>query len=149
MNPMYFDEFESGLEFITKQRTITEADVVNFANFSGDYNPIHTDKEFAKKTPFGRRIAHGMAVLSISTGLNQSLGIFEGKVIAFLGLEWKFVKPVFIGDSIYLRQKIDSMRETSKPDRGIITLAVEILNQNDEVVQSGKRTLMIRRKIEI
>lgn len=146
MNPMFYEDFQIGQNFVTKKRTITEADIVNFAGFSGDFNPLHTDETFAKTTPFGKRIAHGMAVLSISTGLSQGLGIFEGTVIAFLGVDWSFVKPVFIGDTVYLKQNVESMRETSKPGMGIVTMYSEIINQNDQVVQKGKRTFMMRRK---
>lgn len=144
MAALYFDDLEVGRKFITKGRTITEADIVNFAGFSGDFNPIHMDREFARETTFGRRIAHGMAVLSISTGLSQSLGIFDGTVIAFLGLEWSFVKPVFIGDTITLRQSVKSMRKASKPGRGVIELESEVVNQNGDVVQKGVRTLMLK-----
>jgi acyl dehydratase len=146
MPARYFEDFEIGESFTTRRRTVTEADIVNFAGFSGDFNPIHMDETFARTTPFGRRIAHGMAVLSIATGLSQALGIFEGTLIAFLGLEWNFLKPVFIGDTIYGVQKIASKRETSKPDRGIVILEAEVLNQNGEVVQKGKRTVMMQRK---
>lgn len=144
MGIMYFEDFSVGQAFTTKKRTITETDIVNFAGFSGDFNPLHMDETFAQKTPFGKRIAHGMAVLSISTGLSQALGIFEGTVIAFLGLEWKFLKPVFIGDTIHLRQTVGQARESSKPGRGILTFESEVLNQKDEVVQKGSRTLMMR-----
>ena len=144
MSPMYFEDFAQDQTFITKARTITEADIVNFAGFSGDFNPIHMDDTFARGTPFKKRIAHGMAVLSISTGLSQSLGIFDGTVIAFLGLEWAFVKPVFIGDTIHLVQKVGNLRATSKPDRGVLTFESQVFNQNGDVVQKGTRTLMIR-----
>ena len=146
MPPMYFEDFEIGQSFTTKRRTITEADIVNFAGFSGDYNPLHMDETFARTTPFGRRIAHGMGVLSIVTGLSQALGILEGTIMAFLGLEWSFVGPVFIGDTIHAVQTVAFMRETSKPDRGIITMDSEVVNQNGETVQKGKRTFLMRRR---
>ena len=147
MPPMFFEDFEIGQSFTTKRRTITEADIVNFAGFSGDFNPLHMDEVFARSTPFGRRIAHGMAVLSISTGLGQSLGIFDGTIMAFLGLEWRFIKPVFIGDTIHGIQTVSEKRETSKPDRGIIIMEAKVVNQSGEVVQQGTRTVMIRKRI--
>lgn len=146
MEPRYFEDFLVGEGFTTKARTITETDVVNFAGLSGDFNPLHMDETFARTTPYGRRIAHGLAVLSICSGLSQSLGIFDGTVLAFLGLEWTFVKPVFIGDTIRLRQTVGSARETSKLDRGILVLDSEVLNQDGVVVQRGKRTLMLLRR---
>ena len=124
--PMYFEDFEVGQRFTTPARTVTEADVVNFAGVSGDYNPIHTDAEFAKSTPFGQRIAHGLLVLSMLTGLRQRTGHFEGTVIAWL--------------------EILEKRETSKPDRGILVQRVRVYNQRGEVVQEGEFVTMVRRR---
>ena len=80
---MYFEEFEIGSEVFSPGRTISEADIVNFAGLSGDYNQLHTDAEFAKGTPFGKRIAHGLLVLSIASGLAARLGFIEGTALAF------------------------------------------------------------------
>jgi acyl dehydratase len=143
---MFFEEFEVGQVFKSRGRTVTEADIVNFAGLSGDYNPLHTDEEFAKKTIFGKRIAHGMLGLTISTGLSQRLGILDDTIMAFLGLEWSFRAPIFIGDTVHLEQTVKSKRETSKPDRGIIVFESKLINQNGESVQEGSRTVMVRRK---
>jgi len=143
---LYFEEFEVGQLFKSRGRTVTEADIVNFAGLSGDYNPLHTDEEFAKKTIFGKRIAHGMLGLTISTGLSQRLGILDDTIMAFLGLEWNFKAPVFIGDTLYLEQTVKSKRETSKPDRGIIVFEAKLFNQKGEIVQEGTRSVMVRRK---
>ena len=142
----YYEEFEPGEVYTTKARTVTEADIVNFAALSWDTNPLHTDKEFASKTPFGERIAHGMLGLVISTGLSQSLGILDDTIIAFLGLEWRFTAPVKIGDTLHMTQTVREKRETKKPDRGIIVLDAKLVNQRGETVQEGSRTLMIKRK---
>lgn len=143
---MFFEEFEIGQVFRSRGRTVTEADVVNFSYLSWDHNPLHTDEEFAKKTIFGKRIAHGMLSLAISTGLSQQLGILDDTIMAFLGIEWKFVAPVFIGDTLTLVQQVAEKRETSKPDRGIIVFEAKLANQKNDVVQEGKRTVMVRRK---
>ena len=90
-----FSEFEIGQTFTSGRRTITEADVVMFAGLSGDYNPLHTDKVFAEKTPFKQRIAHGMLVASISTGLAQTLGVFEGTTLALMEQTFQYKAPVF------------------------------------------------------
>jgi len=78
--------------------------------------------------------------------LSQSMGILTGTTIAFLGLEWRFVKPVFINDTVRLNLSVADLRETSKPDRGIIVFDCEVVNQEGAVVQEGKRTLMVRRR---
>lgn len=142
----YFEEFSVGDTFTSPARTVTEADVVTFAGLSGDYNPLHTDEEFAKTTPFGRRIAHGVLGLSITTGLMARLGLFDGTAVAFLGLDWRFTKPIFIGDTIHFEMEVLEKRETRHPDRGVLVRGVKLLNQRGEVVQEGTMTIMVRRK---
>ena len=110
--------------------------------------PLHTDEVFAKETMFGARIAHGMLVLSISTGLAARTGIVDGTAMAFLGIvDWKFLAPVLIGDTVHVIQIVEAKRETKKPDRGVITFKSQIINQKGDIVQEGLRTLMVRRKI--
>jgi acyl dehydratase len=146
----YFEEFEIGDTFVTPRRTITETDLIQFAGMSGDYNPIHTDHVYAADSPYGQPVVYGLLVLSIVTGLTARLGIFDGTIIAMLGIDnWKFAGPVFVGDTIHVRMTIISKRETSRPDRGILVRDYEVLNQRDEVVQTGSMTLMIRRKEQI
>ena len=147
MESLYFDDFELGREFMTRSRTITEADVVTFAGLSGDFNPLHTDEEFAKKTMFGTRIAHGLLGLSIASGLINQMGIGEKTVMAFLGMPWNFKAALKFGDTISVHQRVTEKRETSKPDRGILRMAVSVVNQHGEVVQDGEHTLMIRRRV--
>jgi acyl dehydratase len=93
---MYFEDFEVGREIHTGARTITETDLVNFAGLSGDFNFIHTNAEASKATPFGQRVAHGMLVASIATGLAVQQGFIDGTTLAFRELTWKFTKPVLI-----------------------------------------------------
>ncbi len=145
---LYFEELNIGDEFISPGRTITEADVCMFAGLSGDYNPLHTDQEYAEKeTVFGTRIAHGMLGLSILTGLIGRIGVSEGTAIAFLGFEdWKFTRPIFFGDTVHLKLSIVDKKETSKPDRGIITRQLDLINQKGEVVQTGISKLMVKRQ---
>jgi len=146
MEPLYFEDFEIDREYVTRSRTITEADVVAFAGLSGDFNPLHTDEEFAKKTMFGTRIAHGLLGLSIASGLINQMGIAEGTVMAFLGMTWNFKGALKFGDTITVRQRVAERRETSKQDRGILRMAISVINQNGEVVQEGEHTLMIKRR---
>jgi acyl dehydratase len=141
-NALYFDDFSVGSHWLTPRRTITEADVVMFAAMTGDYNPVHTDEEFAKTTPFGKRILHGPAVFAIATGLEFRLGLKEGTAIAFLGMNWNLKAPVLIGDTIHVFQRVDAVRATKNPGRGIVTFWVEVRNQRNEVCQEGEWKVM-------
>lgn len=140
--PLFYEDLEVGDEWTSQGRTITETDIVNFAGLSGDFNQIHVDEEYAKKGFFGRRIAHGMLVFSISSGLSTRTPPIH--VIAFLGIkEWNFKAPVFIGDTIVLKNKVIEKRLTSKGDKGIVTWQKTVINQRNEVVQEGKTVIMI------
>ncbi len=143
---LHYEDFDVGREWATQGRTVTETDVVGFAALSGDANPLHVDAEYARTSPFGERIAHGLLGLSIATGLISRLGIIEGTTIAFLGLEWSFRAPILFGGTITVRSRVSDKRETSKPDRGIVIFSVELVNQRGEVVQEGKQTLLMRRR---
>jgi len=101
-----FDEFEIGEEIVSDARTVTEADVVNFSCLSGDFHPEHTDEEYAKKGPLGERIAHGLLIMSIATGLLNQTGAFEGTTIAVLEMRVRFIKAVKFGDTIRAIQRI-------------------------------------------
>ena len=144
----YFEDWVVGEEYFTPGRTMTETDVVMFAAMSGDYNELHTSEEFGKSTQFGKRIAHGLLGLAVSHGLLFRLGSLEGTAIAFLGLEsWKFEAPLFIGETIRVKVKLAEKKESkSKPDRGVIKLFLQIIKQDDTVIQSGYKNIMIRRK---
>jgi acyl dehydratase len=141
------DEFTVGEVALSPGRTVTETDIVTYSWVSGDTNPMHTDAVHAAKSPIGQRIAHGTLVLSIATGLSARIGQLDGTAIAALGVdEWKFLKPVFINDTIYLRTTVVEARVSSKPDRGVLVRRMEILNQHGEVVQTGLMTTMVARK---
>ena len=149
MQGKYLDEFNVGEEYITPSRTLTETDVVMFAAMSGDYNELHTSEEYMKGSQFGKRLVHGLLGLSISHGLIFRLGILDGTAIALLGVDtWQFKGPLFFGDTIRVKVKIAEVRPSkSKPDRGILKLHMEIINQDDTVVQSGYKTLMMKRRV--
>jgi len=142
----YFEDIEIGEEYTTAARTITESDVMAFAGLSGDYNTLHTDAEFAKQTIFGQRIAHGLLGLAVSTGLKTRMNIFEGTVMAFLGLTWNFKGPIFFGDTVHAKVTIKEKRDTSKSDRGIMIQNLYLINQRGQVVQEGEHTIMLRRR---
>lgn len=140
-----FDQFELGQTFTTASRTVTEADVVAFAGLSGDFNPLHTDETFARTTPFGGRIAHGMLGAAIATGLANQLGIFEGTTIALISQTLRYTAAIRFGDTVHLELKVAEKRETSKPDRGVITFEATLVNQEDRPVIEGQWVLMLRR----
>ena len=141
---MYFEEFEVGLEIQTGARTITETDIVNFAGLSGDFNFIHTNAEAAKESPFGQRVAHGMLVASIATGLAVQQGFIDGTTLAFRDLTWKFTKPVFIGDTINVQVKVSETKPMARLGGGIVAFDTRILNQAGEVVHKGEWRMLIK-----
>ena len=143
-----FDEFEVGAKYVSQARTVTEADVVTFAGVSGDFNPLHTNAEFGKTTPFGERIAHGMLVVAMATGMANWSGIFEGTTLALMEQVIRYKGAVKFGDTIHLEQEVLEKKETSKPDRGVVIFASRVLNQRDEIVIDGEWTLLMKRKGE-
>lgn len=141
-----FDEFNIGDCFQSQGRTVTEADVVTFAGLSGDFNPLHTNEEFGKSTSFGGRIAHGMLIAAMATGMANWTGVFEGTTISLLEQVIRYVGTIRFGDTIYLELEVIKKKETSKPDRGVVWFATRVRNQKDEIVVDGEWTLLMRRK---
>lgn len=139
----YFEEFQVGEIVTSAARTITETDVVTFAGLSGDYNQIHTDAEFAKGTIFGRRVAHGLLVLSIASGMAAQLGFIEGTVIAFRELTWKFSRPVFIGDTVHFQAKVTELKPLPRLAGGSVILQAAMINQDGEIVARGSWNALI------
>ena len=138
----YFDDVEVGQEWESQGRTVTESDIVNFAGLSGDFNPIHTDHEFAKTTPYRQPIAHGLLVFSIGSGLGVSCPSM--RTIAFVQVsEWNFRGPVFIGDTIHLRSRVLEKTVKGRGRRGEIVWYRGIVNQEGKVVQEGKLVTLV------
>lgn len=131
---LYYDDFVLDGISISRGRTVTEADIVNFAGISGDFVELHTNETYAAKGPFGKRIAHGALIFSISTGLSVQVSQIEETVIAFYGIDkLRFTRPVFIGDTIRVIKKVVG-KEQKGADRGIVTFETRVLNQFDEPV---------------
>jgi acyl dehydratase len=146
---LYFEEFEVGQKFTTAARTVTETDIVSFAGVSADYNSIHTDAEFAKNTPFGQRVAHGLLVLSIISGLANRSGFIEGTVLAFREIkEWKFSRPVFIGDTVWAEIEVVGSKALPRLNGGSLELEFKVKNQDGEITQKGIWNALIRSKPE-
>jgi acyl dehydratase len=104
------------------------------------------NEEYAKKGPLGERIAHGLLTTAVATGMVNQTGITEGTTIAVLEMRQRFIKAVKFGDTIRSVFKIINKKETKKPDRGIVTAALTVLNQRDEVVLEAEVVMMLYRK---
>lgn len=136
-----YGDIAVGLRWESRSRTITEADVVNFSGLSGDWYPLHTDSEYAAKTIFGQRIAHGMLILSVTTGL---LNIKPGSVEAFYGMdEVRFLKPVFFGDTIHVELEAEEKNDRPKGG-GVLTMRADVKNQKGDIVVKAKMKMFMR-----
>lgn len=141
---IYFEEFEVGQRFQTVSRTITESDVVTFAGLSGDYNQLHTDEEFAKTTPYGRRIAHGLLGMSVASGLTMRSGVLEGTALAFREINsWKFSSPIFLGDSIHVDLEVKEIKPLPRLGGGVVLIELSVKNQHDENTMRGVWTVLV------
>ncbi|MCQ6279948.1 MaoC/PaaZ C-terminal domain-containing protein [Bacillus sp. EB600] len=137
----YLDEYSVGETWVSKGRTITEADLIMFSAFSGDWFPLHTDKEYAAKTPYEQRIAHGMSVLSIATGLLQ---LEPDVVVAFYGMDHvRFTNPTFIGDTIHLEGKVLDIQKKDN-GRGLVVTQMEIKKQTGETVVVAVMKMVVK-----
>ena len=141
---LHFEEFQVGDSVTSATRTITETDVVNFAALSGDWNLIHTDAEYSKTHMFGQRVAHGLLILSVASGLAVRLGFLEGTTLAFRSVDWKMQRPVVIGDTIHVRITVEETKAMSRLGGGLVNFKVEVLNQKDEVCQRGNWEMLVK-----
>ncbi|MCY4008709.1 MAG: MaoC/PaaZ C-terminal domain-containing protein [Anaerolineaceae bacterium] len=139
----YFEEVEVGRVRLSRARTITEADIIQFGSLTGDFNPLHFDAEFTRETMFGQRIAHGMLVASYAIGMLTQLGHLERTVLAFRALELKFSAPVFIGDTIRVEMRVLEKKPARRMSGGWVTSEIKIRKQDGTVVQSGVMTVLI------
>jgi acyl dehydratase len=140
----YYEDLEPGVEYVSPGRTITESDLATFSGLTGDYSELHTNEEYMRGTEFGTRIAHGLLLLAIQSGLSLRAPNYRpSAAIAFLGVSWNFRKPVFIGDTVTVKFAVKDKRLTRKPGRGIVTVSRTILNQRGEVVQDGETVQLV------
>lgn len=141
-----FEDLFVGMRFRSPGRTVGEADVMAFAGLTGDFSELHTSDVYAANSQFGRRVAHGMLGLSFAHGLMWArTGELRETAVAFLGIsDWRFVGPIFLGDTIFVNYVIAEIRDSrSKPDQAIATFDVELVNQRDEVLQKGRKALLL------
>ena len=145
---LYFEDFEIGVKLRTAGRTITEADIVAFAGLSGDFNQIHTNAEYAAGDTFGRRVAHGLLVQSIATGLAVQSGVIEGTVLAFRELDAKFSLPVFIGDTVHVEIEIVDKKPLPRLRGGNVVMKYAVVNQGGQATQRGNWTMLVKSRGE-
>jgi len=147
--PTYLEDLTPGAEFRSAGRTMTESDIMAFAGVSGDFNRLHTDEPWVREhTPFEGRIAHGLLVLAISSGL-ATPGLDDVEIIAYLEETRRFTGPTYPGDTIHAVCRIADVRPSgSRPTMGVVSLEVEVRNQRDEVVQSGNDVWLVARRPE-
>lgn len=139
---IYFDDISVGDSFVSSGRTIFDADIIGFAGLSGDFNQLHVDDKFAAEQAFGRRIAHGMLVASVVSGLRCKID--DMAIIAFMETQRRFLNPTFPGDTIEARYVVEKAKQSkSKPEMGIVTFAVTVVNQRGETVQEGYDVLAL------
>lgn len=142
---LYFEEFQVGDELVSPGRTVTETDIVQFSALTGDWTQLHSDAVWAAETPFGQRIAHGALGLSIATGLLARMGVIEGTALAFRSIdEWKFSKPIFIGDTIHVAARVAETKAVPRLGGGQVILAVSVVNQKGDVCQRGLWNVLIQ-----
>jgi acyl dehydratase len=142
---LYFEEFQVGQSITSVGRTVTETDVVGFAALTGDWTTIHTDAVYAAQHPFGQRVAHGLLGLSIASALVVRLGFIEETVLAFREIDkWKFSLPIFLGDTIRVRATVSETKPMRRLGGGLVSFKMEILNQDDQIVQRGTWSLLIK-----
>jgi acyl dehydratase len=144
VQPLWFEDFRVGQAYDTGARQVTQADVEAFAAVSGDRNPLHLDEAYAAATPFGGRIAHGVLGLAVATGLLNQLGLTRGTLVALLGVRWDFRAPLRPGDVVRARLRVAETKPSRKGGRGVVRLAVALVNEREVVAQEGELTMMVR-----
>ncbi len=143
---LYFEEFEVGARMRTRGRTITEADLVQFAALTGDFNPMHTDAEYSSGSFMGQRVAHGMLTVSYAVGQAYQLGILDRTVLGFRGFNMKFSSPVYIGDTIHAELRVAETKAARRLGGGVVNLDIRILKQDGKVAQKGSLSLLMMSK---
>lgn len=144
---MFFDDFEVGQVFDSPGRTVTEADLSLFCMISGDWHPIHSDEVFARTTPFGRRVVAGVFGIAVITGMMGRWGIFEDSVVAMTSLDdWRFRRPIFVGDTLRVRMTILDKQLSRGGTRGLVDRGFLLRNQAEDVVQEGRSAALVLRR---
>ncbi|WP_022884410.1 MaoC/PaaZ C-terminal domain-containing protein [Glaciibacter superstes] len=142
---LHFEDLTIGDVFKSQGRTATEADLTMFSMLSGDWNPIHADAEYARTTRYGERLVHGVFGLAMITGMMGQAGWFRESAIAMTDIEnWKFTKPILVGDTLHCLMEIISARRTSRGDAAVVGRRFTLVNQHDEPVQVGDIGMLLK-----
>lgn len=145
MSGMYYEQQQPGRRYTTAGRTIDRFEISAFAGLTGDYNPMHTDAQYAAASPFGRIIGHGALGFSIAVGLLNRTGMMDETALAFLGVEdWRFGAPIFAGDTVRVHGEVVAARPSSSQPAGIVSHRLELVNQDDAIVQVGTLNFLIK-----
>lgn len=141
----YFEDYEIGSTRETRGRTITETDIILHAGQSGDFYPHHVDAEWCSQQEFKQRIAHGTLIFTIAIGLTA--GDINLVALSYGYDRLRFIRPVFIGDTLRSRVTLKGKRDLPKrPGYGIIVELVEAINQRQETVLACEHLLMVKRR---
>ncbi|MFV0512125.1 MAG: MaoC family dehydratase [Jhaorihella sp.] len=144
---IYFEDLREGDQFRTPARTITEADIVAFAGLSADYNSLHVDADYALGSQYGQRIAHGLLVLAITSGLTTRLPLIMRMgpaLVGLLNLECRWSKPTFIGDTLHILVTVESLTLSSSGDKGVVMLRRDAINQRGEQVMVSHWKILVK-----
>jgi acyl dehydratase len=140
----FYEDYILNETRVTRGRTVTEADIVLHAGQTGDFFPHHMDAEWCKSQDFGQRIAHGTLIFSIAVGLTADMVNEAAMTYGYEKL--RFIKPVFIGDTLYTRVTVTNKKDHKKPGYGIVTESLEAINQRKETVMACDHLLLIKKK---
>ncbi|MCY2961049.1 MAG: MaoC/PaaZ C-terminal domain-containing protein [Planctomycetota bacterium] len=140
-----FEAFEPGANWVSRDRAVAQADVDAFAALTGDHNPIHIDAAYAARTPFRTRIAHGLLVESLISGLAWDLGVFDGTIVALREVSMRFEAPVLPGDVLRLELEVLERDPAPGPRRGWVRFATRARNQRAELVLDGQWLTIVQR----
>jgi 3-hydroxybutyryl-CoA dehydratase len=144
---LVFDDLAVGDQWESPRRTITEADVVNFAGLSGDFNPIHMDHDLANRGPFRKPVAHGLLGLAVASGLTSNAPKVD--TLAFLAiLDWKFLQPIGFGDTVQVITRVAALEPRARGRRGVVTWHRRLINQDGETLQEGTTQTLVRNRLK-
>jgi acyl dehydratase len=141
---VFLDDIEVGMEYVSEPRTITASDIRRFAELTGDFNPLHVDEEWVRKnTDFPGIIAHGLLLLSVGNAL-KTPGLDDMQILAYLNVDRNMVHHILPDDTVRMRNVIAEVRRSkSRPGNGIVKVDVSLVNQHDEIIQSGADTYLV------